>query len=134
MSKVLMYHLKGPETLGSRKLTLVGSPTANDLSVPTGTKRIHFRLLSDGSSAVPVRIRAGISGTASSTSDATTVVAPTSAYIDVVASADVYTSSEVDLRFTSDVTWCRIMAIGGGPDIIVTFFKHTNALPSEVAG
>lgn len=134
MSKVLMYHLKGPETLGSQKITVASGPATTDLTIPTGTKRIHFRLLSDGATAIPIRIRAGISGTASSTNDATTVVPPTAAYIDVVATADVYTASEVDLRFTSDVTWCRLIGIGGGPDLIVTFFKHTNALPSEVAG
>lgn len=134
MSKVLMYHLKGPETLGSRQITVASSPSTTDLTIPAGTRRIHFRLLSDGASSIPIRIRAGISGTASSTNDATTVVAPTAAYIDVVASADVYTASEVDLRFTSDVTWCRLVGIGGGPAMIVTFFKQTNALPSEVAG
>jgi hypothetical protein len=125
----VMWHLDSPQTLGcSRQVLSIGS---NDITVPTGARRVVVTVPAGVDNTI--RIRAGISGTASITSDVTTLVAPTAAYIDTILLGDDTGVSSVDLRFTSNITWIRVYATVS-LTVHCNFFSSTAADPLKVLG
>lgn len=132
---MIMYHLTQPKTLGTSRpaINAVGTNGGvTDITVPTGTKRIVITV--PASSANTIRVRGGISGTASITSDITTLVAPTASYMDTIILGDDTGTSTVDLRFTSDVTWLRVYNPSTAFNPHFNFFESSSIIPNEVEG
>lgn len=132
---ILMYHLNAPRTLGTSRpaINAVGTNGGvTDITVPTGTKRVVITI--PAAAANTIRVRGGISGSASITSDITTLVAPNANYMDTIILGDDTGTSTVDLRFTNAVTWLRVYNPGAAFNPHFVFFETANALPNEVAG
>jgi hypothetical protein len=109
-----------PKSNGSISVRLTAS-TTNDITIPSGTRRIVVKV---PAGAVAIRIRAGISGSASHTADVTTNVPATTAYIDAVCTVSDTNDEIVDMRFADDVTWLRTWnSTTATPDIQVTFYS-----------
>jgi hypothetical protein len=92
---------------------LVSSST-KDITPPTGTKRVVFVIPPGAAGAAnPVRIRCGTTGAASNTADLTTVVAASSAYVDVVVASNLNGTAIgqeqiVEVRTKDPMTWIRV--------------------------
>lgn len=132
---MLMYHLNQPRTLGTSRpaLNAVGTNGGvTDITVPTGTKRVVITI--PAAAANTIRVRGGISGTASITSDITTLAAPNANYMDTIILGDDTGTSTVDLRFTNAVTWLRVYNDGAAFNAHFVFFESSAIIPNEVAG
>jgi hypothetical protein len=125
----VMWHLDSPKTMGTSRTALsVGS---TDITVPSGARRVVVTVPAGTTNTI--RIRAGISGTASITSDITTLVAPTSAYVDTILLGDDTGINSVDLRFTDSITWIRVYSATAF-SVHCNFFSSTAADPLKVLG
>ena len=134
---MIMDHLTQPRTLGTSRVTINTTATnggVTDITVPSGAKRVVITV--PAALANTIRVRGGISGTASITSDITTLVAPNANYMDTIIFGDDTKPSSVDLRFTSAITWLRVYFAEstGAPIVHFTFFESSAILPNEVEG
>ena len=134
---MIMYHLNQPRTLGTSRVTINTTATnggVTNITVPSGAKRVVINVPS--SAANTIRVRGGISGSASITSDITTLVAPNANYMDTIILGDDTKPSLVDLRFTGAITWLRVYWGESTGSLIAhfTFFESSAILPNEVEG
>ncbi len=121
-----------PKANGSIQLQLTTGPATNDITVPSGTRRIVV-VIPPGSGGV--RFRAGISGTASHTADLTTNVPSTSSYIDAVVTVGDTNEQVLDMRFPADVTWFRTWNhVTSAQPIILIEFSSVGSAPMALKG
>lgn len=113
-----------PKANGSIVVTLTAS-VATDITVPAGTRRIRVIV----PATIGVRVRAGISGSASHTADLTTNVPSTSVYIDAVVLATDTNEQSVDMRFPANVTWLRVWNSTAGTPILGVEFSSVGNTP-----
>jgi len=119
-----------PKANGSIQVTLTAS-TTNDITVPSGTRRIVVVI---PAGAVGIRVRAGISGSASHTADLTTNVPSTSVYIDAVATVGDTNEQVLDMRFPADVTWLRTWNSSAATPILTVEFSSQGSTPMDLGG
>ena len=119
-----------PKANGSIAVTLTAS-TTNDITVPSGTRRI---VVAVPAGSVGIRVRAGISGSASHTADLTTNVPSTNAYIDAVVSVGDTNEQVLDMRFPADVTWLRTWNSTSGAPTILVEFSSVGSAPMALKG
>lgn len=131
----LMWHLDSPQSLGSGRpaLNAVGTNGGvTDLTIPSGARRAVIVLPAGVGNTI--RVRGGISGSASITSDITTLVAPTAAYMDTLIAADDTQTVKVDLRFTAPISWIRVYNAGSAFNPWIIYYSGTSAPDGNVRG
>lgn len=108
----------------------VTSGATNDLTVQAGTRRVVITIPGSigGTMNAAVRVRAGISGTASHQADVSTIVPSTNAYIDTIIPGCI-DDQVIDLRFPADVSWvrCFTSATGTAPDFHIEYYSLGNS-------
>jgi hypothetical protein len=131
----LMWHLDAPQSLGSGRPALKASTDTGgvtDLTVPAGARRVVITIPAGVGNTI--RVRGGISGSASITSDITTLVAPTSAYMDTIIAGDDTQTVKVDLRFTASISWIRVYNAGSAFNPWIIYYSGTSAPDGNVRG